>query len=74
MDEVVQVNVAKGGQGYAGPNEFNLEPKVGQPTVEGEVELVGLIKTYVRDSRMQNVGVGNWDDKPFLVLPLYVCC
>ena len=30
MDEVVQVNLAKGSQGYAGPNECNLEAKVGQ--------------------------------------------
>ena len=30
MDEVAQVNVAKRGQGYVGPNEFKREPKVGQ--------------------------------------------
>ena len=43
--EIVEVNVAKGGQGYAGSNEFNLESKVGQPAAKGEVELVSLIKT-----------------------------
>ena len=45
MDEIVQMNVAKRGQGYAGPNEFNLEPKVGQSVLEGEVESVGSIMT-----------------------------
>ena len=45
MDGIVQVNVAKGGQGYAGPNELYLEPKVGQPVSQGKVESVALIIT-----------------------------
>ena len=43
VDEVVQVNVAKKGQGNAVPNESDLEPEEGQAEPERGVESADLV-------------------------------